>query len=402
MSTEPEQGARASDELARFLLNVGSMTPDWAESFRAVPRAWFLPSLFWSHSMTTGTNTAVNRYEDPDEWEAQAHANVPIVTQWDDGKHLGTQPGAVPTSSASMPSVVVEMLRDLDVTEGMNVLEVGTGTGWNAGLLTRRLGGGNVVTVEVDPVVCVAARTALSAHGLRPQVVRGDGADGYVAAAPYDRVIVTAGVRQIPAEWLRQTRSGGVVLAPWGTHYANDDALVKLTVRADGSASGPFLRPVAFMKLRDQRLDWGRFGNHVTHYPGDAEQSWTGLGPDDLGGQQQFHPARLVVGMCVPGVAHVLNATEAGVNAWFFSLDGPPSWAAVEFRRGEPAATVYQHGPRRLWDEVERSLRWWADQGRPPVDRFGLTVTPSGAQRPWFADPTNAVPSFNASVEGEG
>lgn len=387
-----EQGGRASAKLARFLLNAGSMTPDWAESFAAVPRAWFLPARFWSHDMATGRSRAVDRATDPDGWEAEAYSDVPLVTQWDDGAHAGPDPGTVPTSSASMPSEVMGMLRDLDLSEGMRVLEIGTGTGWNAGLLAHRLGGRGVVTVEIDPEVCAAARATLEAHLLYPDVILGNGEDGCDDRGPFDRIVATAGVRQVPPAWLRQTRPGGVVLAPWGTHYANDDLLVRLTVAEDGSASGPFLRSVGFMKLRDQRLDWGRFGRHVPEYPGGAERSSTRLGVDDLGGQ--FHAATMVVGMCVPQLAHVVNRAEGGFNAWFFALTGPRSWACAEFRTGEPSATVYQSGPRKLWHEVERALRWWADQGRPPVDRFGLTVAPAGGQRTWFCDPANPVPSW--------
>lgn len=57
-------------------------------------------------------------------------------------------------------------------------------------------------------------------------------------------------------------------------------------------------------------------------------------------------------------------------------------------------SVVYQSGPRRLWDEVERALMWWAEQGRPGVERFGLTVGPDGSTRPWFQDPAQVLPSF--------
>ncbi|QMU75540.1 hypothetical protein GXW83_07095 [Streptacidiphilus sp. PB12-B1b] len=90
----------------------------------------------------------------------------------------------------------------------------------------------------------------------------------------------------------------------------------------------------------------------------------------------------------------MLNPTEDGVRAWLFTLDGAPSWAAVEFRTGEPTATVYQHGPRWLWNEVEGALRWWSGQGRPPVDRFGLAVSSDGTQQPWLDAPSNAIPTF--------
>lgn len=157
------------DELVRSLLETGALTSDWAETFRAVPRALFLPDLVWAHDMATGRSVAVSRSGDAAGWERAAYANVPLVTQWDDGQHTGSEPGTVPTSSASMPSVVATMLRDLDVSDGMRVLEVGTGTGWNAGLLAHRLGSGNVVSVEIDKAVTEQARGALLRAGLHPR-----------------------------------------------------------------------------------------------------------------------------------------------------------------------------------------------------------------------------------------
>ncbi len=385
-----EQGDRASDELARFLLNVGSLTPEWVESFKAVPRALLLPSLVWAYDMTTSKSVAVDETTDPDEWLRQTFANVPLITQWDDGEHQGTEPGTVPTSSASMPSVVASMLRDLDVRPGMKALEIGTGPGWTAGLLAHYLGDQNVVSVEVDAAVAAQARTALDRIGLHPEVVRANGEFGWQDGAPYDRVIVTAGVRTIPTAWLGQTRPGGVILAPWGTDYdSNGDVLVRLTMNEDGSASGPFLRPVEFMKLRDQRLNWDRFRDHVPDYPGDADQSTTRLSLDDLGGR--YKTARFVAGLCVTRCAHLINQTDADTaQAWFFDLHSR-SWANVVFRTGEPFATVYQSGRRRLWDEVEQALTWWKRQGRPELDQFGLTVHPDGTQRPWLTSPTNVL-----------
>lgn len=387
MRLNSQPGHRASDELARSLLESGALTPDWAETFRAVPRSLFLPDLVWAHDMATGRSVPVSRSNDPAAWELTACANVPLVTQWDDGQHTGSEPGTVPTSSASMPSVVAAMLRDLDVTDGMRVLEVGTGTGWNAGLLAHRLGSGNVVSVEIDEAVTDQARGALLRAGLHPETVHGDGGDGWPDGAPYDRVIVTAGVRAVSPCWLEQSRPGGVILAPWGTHYSAQDALVRLTVREDGSASGPFLRMVEFMKLRDQRLDWNRFREHVPDFPGDADVSSTTVALTDLG--DRYEPVRFVIGLCVPDCAHVINRPDGETaKAWFFDLTSR-SWAAAAFRSGEPDATVYQSGPRRLWDEVEAAHRWWVGRGEPDHTRFGLTVTAEG-QRVWLDDPADS------------
>src|SRR5690349_23163868 len=98
----------------------------------------------WPHDRDTGKATAVSRSDLPDAWYAYADSNVPIVTQWDDGKHEGPEPGRSFTSSSSMPSLVFSMLADLDVHPGHRVLEIGAGTGWNAALLAHRVGAQNV------------------------------------------------------------------------------------------------------------------------------------------------------------------------------------------------------------------------------------------------------------------
>jgi SAM-dependent methyltransferase len=103
------------------------------------------------------------------------------------------------TSSTSMPSVVAEMLHALRIEPGMSVLELGTGTGWNAALLAHRLGAQNVTLIEIDPDISAHARRALASAGYGAvTVITGDGALGYDVRAPYDRVLSTACVYRVP------------------------------------------------------------------------------------------------------------------------------------------------------------------------------------------------------------
>ena len=91
----------------------------------------------------------------------------------------------MPTSSASGPVIVAVMLAALDAHEGHRVLEIGTGTGYNAALLTHRLGAEQVTSLEVDPDIATHAREALSDTGFGGvTVITGDGTHGYPPGCP--------------------------------------------------------------------------------------------------------------------------------------------------------------------------------------------------------------------------
>ncbi|MEU3028767.1 methyltransferase domain-containing protein [Streptomyces incarnatus] len=179
------EGARS--ELGRSLLERKHLSADWLPAFAAVPRSDYLPDVIWPFDMDTGTTVAVDRREEPELWSSYADTDVPIVTQWDDGAAEGH--GSVPTSSASMPSVVFRMLSALEVETGHHVLEIGTGTGWNAALLAHRLGVAAVTSIEIDRDVADAARQRLLAQRLLGPILTRDGEDGDEMGAPYDRII---------------------------------------------------------------------------------------------------------------------------------------------------------------------------------------------------------------------
>ncbi|MGM9466435.1 methyltransferase domain-containing protein [Streptomyces murinus] len=384
-------------ELGRVLVESGVLSSDWAPTFAAVDRAAFLPDLMWPYDMTTGASATVDRRDDPDGWYAAADSNVPVVIQWDDGAHRGTEPGRLSTSSSSMPSVVYGLLQDLTVEDGMRVLDVGTGTGETAGALTHRLGRHHVTTVDVDRAVSAAARDRLCRQGLVPEVIVGDGFEGHSGGAPYDRVLATVGIRRVPTAWIRQTRPGGIILAPWGTAYGNADAVARLTV-GDGKATGRFTRSVEFMKLRSQRGPAIDHDAYLSAGPlNDAKRTTTSLT------EEEFVTGRLtdlpfVLGLRVPRCRQAAADKREGARpVWFYGLTDL-SWACVLFRDGQRDATVWQSGPRRLWDEVTDAYRWWKDRGSPDVTRFGLTADARGGQLAWLDDPAQEAWAVRPAV----
>ncbi|MGV9249538.1 hypothetical protein [Streptomyces sp. NPDC003710] len=147
--------------------------------------------------------------------------------------------------ASTTPGLMLQMLQALDITAGHPVLEVATGTSYNAALVSERLGSDLVTTIEVDPALAGAAHARLKGCGYTPLVATGDGRAGRQARAPYDRLIATCGFTAVPAPRL-QVRPGGVIVCPlrWGT--------VRPTVRDDGRAESEFLAtPSYFMAVGD-------------------------------------------------------------------------------------------------------------------------------------------------------
>ncbi|MFE2108358.1 methyltransferase domain-containing protein [Kitasatospora sp. NPDC059463] len=385
--THQEAGPRG---LASALVSSGALTPDWLPSFEAVPRELFVPDRIWP-GIANGTrqHPAVHRSEDPEAWWRAVHSDIPLTTQWDDGRHHGDGLGATPTSSNSMPTMVASMLRDLDVRPGVRVLEIGTGTGWNAALLAHRLGDADVVSVEYDADVARGARRNLERAGLSPRVVEGDGREGWAEGGPYDRIIATCSVLSIPPAWLAQAAPGAVIVAPFGTEYGGEQ-IVRLTVSDDGTrAVGRFTGGSAFMRLRQQRTQRPPFADylHGVPWPADGVRSTTTLSPRDTGEWfQQF-----VIGLAVPGAFwRAERYDDDAYTLWLYSRD-KRSWASADYERGRTEYEVYQSGPRRLWTEVESAHHWWTTHGRPTHPRLGLTATPEG-HTPWLDTPNHPIP----------
>ncbi|MCY3780919.1 MAG: methyltransferase domain-containing protein [Chloroflexi bacterium] len=153
-------------------------------------------------------------------------------------------------SSASQPTIMAVMLEQLDLSAGLNVLEIGAATGFNAALIKNSVGsGGSVTTLEIDNELCERARDNLQAAGYSDvKVVNCDAARGYESRAPYDRIIATAGVWDVPTAWLRQLREEGKLVLPiWLDGVQLSAAFTK---QPDGAWISCDNRPCAFVYLQ--------------------------------------------------------------------------------------------------------------------------------------------------------
>ena len=134
----------------------------------------------------------------------------------------------------SQPYVVAYMTEQLGVRPHHRVLEVGTGSGYQAAVLSRLAR--EVVSIERYRTLASAARKRLAALGYENvEVVVGDGLSGVPARAPYDRIIVTAAAESVPQALLDQLADGGVMVLPLGPHGGSQQ-IIKLTKSPTGVA----------------------------------------------------------------------------------------------------------------------------------------------------------------------
>lgn len=342
---------------------------DWKAARRLAPRDVFVPTK------ALAGQRWIDREADPKGWWDAVRSDAAIVTQVDDGNTELTAEAVINnvdyTSSCSAPKMVFEFLRLLDARPGDKVLEIGTGTGWTAALLSARLGDRNVVTVEIDPAIAARAADNLEKAGFDPQVIVSDGGEGWTPEAPYDRVHVTCGVADVPYSWIEQTREGGFITLPW-MHGFNGQK-IKLHVTGDGAASGTFHGECGYMMLRSQRDK-----PHTVHH--DERETAASMDPRQVMQPSEGRDIYMAVRL-----ADISGAVAFDNQGWFTAiLHSSDSHALVRESR------VTQRGPRDLWSEAETAYREWVGFGCPDRDRFGVTVVEQG-QHIWLDDPDNRI-----------
>jgi protein-L-isoaspartate(D-aspartate) O-methyltransferase len=360
-------------------------TPRVRDAFLDTPRELFLPE----HAERDGLE-AIYRDE-------------PIVTKR--SRH------GMPLSSSSQPAIMALMLEELDLADGMRVLEIGAGTGYNAALLARLVGpAGSVTTVDVDRELARGARRALGAAGRTARVVADDGREGFADAAPYDRIVVTASADAIPRAWLEQLAPDGALQVPIRLAGTGTQA-IPLLRKAGGGLRSVSAIAGGFMPLREPDggpapvpmppalvaayRDGTRetpirelHGAAIATLSDRAKRRLLDVALSDprrspLGLRAAAAALTLFVSLEVPARHRVTTAPRFGVGA--ITRDGA-SLALIEPSFGRPDSTVSSlraFGDDGAEDLLERNVEDWDARGRPGAADLTITVSydASGASR---------------------
>ncbi|WP_236795165.1 methyltransferase domain-containing protein [Amycolatopsis sp. GM8] len=355
--------------LADLLRDHGDIrSPRWHAAVAEVPRHVFVPCVYEQD----GTGAWVG-------WETsgkldRVYAPQTLVTVLEDRGGYRE-----PVSSSTNPELMVRMLETLDIRDGHRVLEIGTGTGYNAGLLSHRLGDGRVFSVDVDAGLVELARERLARVGYRPALAAVDGEQGLPEHAPYDRIIATCSVPVIPDAWVKQLTRGGGLLADLKLAISAGN-LVHLHTASGGGLEGRFVaRQASFMAMRHHRddpipltgsdVEPERFRSTEAPVPPWSQPVVWFLA------QLSGLPRGIVFGTLLD------PETRQPTTATLTAPDG--SWARASFTDRR----VAERGEVALWEPVERAHARWVEAGRPAWDRLGLTVGPDGDQWVWIDEP---------------
>jgi protein-L-isoaspartate(D-aspartate) O-methyltransferase len=360
---------------ARVIAANGIRSGRVAAALRDVPRHLFLPGL-------------------PPE---AAYRDDAIVTKRD--------AAGMPVSSSSQPAIMAIMLDQLELAPGHRVLEIGTGTGYNAALMRHIVGpSGLVVSADIDADLAGRAREQLAGAGYPDVVVlAADGAEGCPAHAPYDRVIATVGVSDLAPAWLDQAAAAARIVVPLDVRGAQLSVAFGRTGRHWTSRS---LAPCGFMRMRGslagpERVVFPLPGLAVTLY--DGRDLDTAALAAALGGPRAEQPTGVRAGasqVCwglglwlatreprwcgLSGEqAAVLDRPPIRHGDWRSTVgiaadDGIAMLAAADAAQGSVTLTAAGFGPgaARLAAELAAQVLAWDEAGRPGPQRLHVDAYP--------------------------
>ncbi|WP_283133942.1 methyltransferase, FxLD system [Rhizohabitans arisaemae] len=347
-------------------------------------RARMVDRILSQQSLSKSVESALRQVERhryvPTAPLTDAYEEKAVITHtFPDGTHL---------SCASGPSIVAGMLNALDVQPDQRILEIGAGTGYNAGLLSTLTGDkGQVITIDINPDVTAAARRNLDATGFHDiTVITRDGALGAPEHGPYDRIIVTVGAWDIPQPWWDQLVPGGRLVVPlrWrGTtravafikrddHWESDwvflcgfvpmlgqpgeqestidpDSLVTLHFDVDQSVDVEALQGIL---ERERSVVWSEA---TVHGEEPFDRVWVHMSAVDDGTVRISADQRAVqAGLCTPAIVTRSPALVAGDSLAYFTI-----------RRAETPGRWHLgavgHGPagRRLATRIVEQINAW-------------------------------------------
>lgn len=168
------------------------------------------------------------------EYEEGAYEDVPLPIGYE--------------STISQPTTIMIMLQALDIKENQKVLEIGTGSGYTAALISKINKKGKIYSIDIIPEVIEIAKKNIEKENIKNiKLFCKDGKNGLKEFAPFDRILVNAACKEIPKELISQLKINGILVAPIGPEY--QQKMIKITKEKD-KLNEEYLGDFVFVKMK--------------------------------------------------------------------------------------------------------------------------------------------------------
>ncbi|MGB8346820.1 MAG: hypothetical protein WCD86_18170 [Ktedonobacteraceae bacterium] len=352
-------------------------SPAIEAAFRCVPRHLFVDHFYmrdkesrilrWKH-------VTLDTLGDIEQWLSLIYRNKPLITSVN---AIGQ-----PDGSSSAPGAMAAMLEPLDMQPGMRVLEIGTGTGYNAAVLAHLAGNPHLVfTIDLFPELVAKAQESLD-RVVGPGVITrvANGLDGYPPAAPYDRIIATASWYRVPLSWLYQLQHDGVLVMNlkgrlgWG-------CFLRVTKTGQGRAAhGTITGFSDFMILQEPGSAAIGFPSLIPHYVGRPINERISFS------ESEFNPRAL-------DSTSLLFLLQLSFHQLYYGwiqlpADTPPSLCLIDtvtetllkFCSTEENWSVEIRGEVQVWQRLKQIFQHWETLGHPDITAYELEIEETGQQ----------------------
>jgi protein-L-isoaspartate(D-aspartate) O-methyltransferase len=355
----------------RQLYHQTPITERTVQAFMATPRHVFVRRYRERASKAWREITEDNLHQHL----AILYADHPLILFGDDDDNI--------PSTISQPSFVLRMLDLLQVQPGQAVLELGTGSGWNAALIGQLVRpSGQICSMEIIPEIAARAASTIATLGItNVQVIAGDGGDGYPAGGPYDRITFTAGTYDLPRAFYDQIKSDGLLLVVIKNSGGGDNLF--LLRKVDDHFQSVYSQPCGFVQLS------GKYQlNSLDPITIETVPEWRQLQHQEIArrafwwggkGREWFQWQTV-------GIRSFLGVTErsfrsfkeartdaAGTEQYYFGLWDQDNESLVLAKDDE----IISYGNAAATQLLLRLVHKWVDLGMPSASSFSLRVYPS-------------------------
>ncbi|NEA19108.1 methyltransferase domain-containing protein [Streptomyces halstedii] len=345
----------------------------WFAPVARVPRHELVPR--WWDVDSSGMWILRDGASDPESWAESAYADRSLVTRVGrlhaDHANPGDRPEGLPTSSATLPSLVIRMLRHARLGDGLPLLDLGTGAGGLTAYASDRFGAENVTSLDVDAYVTSAAGERLASMGYHPRFVTADATEH--VPGTYERIVSTVGLPAGPG-----LRPALAALEPGGriaTTIGRTCLIITGWKHGDGDVFGQVERDMAGFMLTRSGDDYPPALAELFALARSAEGDERSTGRYPVVDVAEAWELRSMLEVTAPGVELGYETHDRARTAFLIHPDG--SWARASAEWTDPPE-VHQGGPRRLWTALERIRNRLNAEGSLPLLGARVRITPDG------------------------